>query len=307
MTLLFDPSAPRPAVTIDGKKCRRCGLCARVCPGPIRMEDGEPRFDPGRHVGCIECGQCAAVCPPGAVEVRGRDLGPEDMAPLPARKDRPSYARLRNLLDARRSVRSFKERAVSRPAVGRILDAAAAAPMGVPPSGVEVLVLHGREKVRAFRDDVLDVMIAQKWIFHPLAGLLLRPFLGREMVRILRTFVRPVVEGYAEGREKGVDRFLYDAPLALYFHASRYTDEADPVIAATYAMLAAEAQGLGTCFIGTVAPFLHRSAALREKYGIPPRHRPGIALVAGHPAVRYRRTLRRRLGRVHHWQPGEPS
>ena len=49
---------------------------------------------------------------------------------------------------------------------------------------------------------------------------------------------------------QGVDWFFYDAPLALYFYASPYADPADPLIPATYAMLAGESLGLGTCMLG---------------------------------------------------------
>ena len=39
---------------------------------------------------------------------------------------------------------------------------------------------------------------------------------------------------------KGINLVNYDAPLAMYFYGTPYTDSADPIIAAAYAMLAAE-------------------------------------------------------------------
>ena len=51
-------------------------------------------------------------------------------------------------------------------------------------------------------------------------------------------------------------RYLYDAPVALCFYGSPCCDPAGPVIAATYAMPAAESLGLGTCMIGGNDPFI---------------------------------------------------
>jgi nitroreductase/NAD-dependent dihydropyrimidine dehydrogenase PreA subunit len=301
MALLRNPSAPRPNVTVDQDRCRGCGLCVKVCSGGTLYQEGDAiRVDTDRHLGCVECGHCVAVCPAAAVTVRGTDLGPEDMGRIPARKDRPSYSSLRNLLDSRRSVRLFKDRPVSRAALAKILDAASTAPMGIPPSPVEILVLHGRDKVKAFRDDVLDAMLGMRWMFSPVMRFVMRPFMGSEMVEVLRDFVLPVMQEYETKRNEGVDRFLYDAPLAMYFHVSPYGEAADAVIAVTYAMLAAESMGLGSCIIGMVGPFLSRNKKLKEKYGVPLRNRPGIAIVFGYPVIRYRRTVKRRLARVHY-------
>jgi len=44
--------------------------------------------------------------------------------------------------------------------------------------------------------------------------------------------------------------------------------EADAHISATYAMLAAESLGLGSCMIGSASPFLVRSKQLLQKYGL---------------------------------------
>ena len=46
---------------------------------------------------------------------------------------------------------------------------------------------------------------------------------------------------FTDGMKSGVNWVTYDAPLAIYFYGSPYCDPADPIVAATYAMLAAEA------------------------------------------------------------------
>jgi nitroreductase len=88
----------------------------------------------------------------------------------------------------------------------------------------------------------------------------------------------------------------------MYFHVSPYADPADPFITATYAMLAAEALGLGSCMIGTIGPMLKNGGkGLKEKYGLNPRNQPGIAIIFGYPAVKYRHTIQRNLAKVHYY------
>jgi hypothetical protein len=130
---------------------------------------------------------------------------------------------------------------------------------------------------------------------HSLVLALLRPFLKQATYRQLRSFILPLGRDIVAANKRGEDKVLYDAPTALLFHVSPYADAADAVIACTYAMIAAEALGLGSCMIGCVAPPLSRNRKLCAKHGIPAGHKPALVLILGHPAVSYRRAVRRRF------------
>lgn len=71
---------------------------------------------------------------------------------------RAGYEELMALMLARRSIREFDDRDVEQEKIDRILTAASTAPMGIPPSDVEVLVVDGKDKVREFADDMLELM-----------------------------------------------------------------------------------------------------------------------------------------------------
>ncbi len=286
-------------VRIDQERCTACGLCVEVCKGgPLSLVDGQVRVDQVCLLGCIGCGQCLAVCPRDCIEVIGRDLLPGDAVDLPPRDSRASYDALHALLLARRSVRHFQEREVEPELVDRILSSATTAPMGIPPTEVGVLVLSGSDRVREFRGDLLAEMASVSWLLRPPAIWLMRPFMSREEYEGMRGFVGPGIQAYVEKDREGVDWFFYDAPLALYFYASPYADPADPIIAATYAMLAGEALGLGSCMLGFPGYILQYSGRLKKRYGLPPRLRPGMAIAFGYPAMRYRRAIRRRFAAV---------
>ncbi len=202
-------------------------------------------------------------------------------------------------MTARRSTRDFEREEVEEELFEKILDVVATAPMGIPPSDVEVLVLKGRAKVRAFADDIIALMRKSRWLFSPFMQRLLPFFVGKAAGELLGSFVVPAMEAIIKKRKAGEDWLMYGAPLALLFHASPYADPADPVIAATYAMLAAESLGLGSCLVGFASPFLRFSPSLKRKYDIPPGNRLSLVLLLGHSKVPRRYAIKRRLARIH--------
>lgn len=297
MTMTFGRAPGAAQVTIDAARCTACGRCVQVCRGgPLTQVEGRVEVAQGPLFSCIGCGQCVTACPVGCLTVEGRDLFPHDVTPLPpARAD---YAQLDGLLRARRSTRDFHPREVDRADIDRLLATAATAPMGLPPSEVEVRVFAGRARVRALRADLLAAVRRARWMTAPWMLTLLRPLLGREGTAMCRDFIAPVLAEYLARDAQGEDWFLYDAPLALYFSGTACADPADPVIAATYATLAAEALGLGSCLLG-FPPYLFRlDKTLRTQYALPPRCQPGLLVVCGYPAVPHHRALTRRFARV---------
>lgn len=60
----------------------------------------------------------------------------------------------------------------------------------------------------------------------------------------------------------------------------------------------AESLGIGTCMNGMVGPMLSYNKKLMEHYGIPRGNTVNIGMIAGYPAVRYTRALRREFSSV---------
>jgi ferredoxin len=301
MALNFGRTRGTATVRVDEQVCTTCGLCVKVCKGaPLYIVDGHVCVDQTRYFGCIGCGHCMSVCPHGCIIVTGRDLSPDDLLEMPPPETRATYEQLKALMSTRRSVRNFQDREVGREIVDKIVVAASTAPMGIPPSEVNVLVLVGRDKVKAFRDDLLDAMRSVKWMFSPFVLGLLRPFIGKEVYELYSGFVGPAVDAYLEKERSGIDWFFYDAPLSLYFCGSPYADPADPFIAAAYAMLSGEALGLGSCMLGFPGQILQYHRKLRAKYGLPAKTQAGLAVIFGYPAVRFQRAIKRRFAQVHY-------
>jgi nitroreductase len=221
-----------------------------------------------------------------------------DIVELPEMAQRADYERLYGTLIGRRSIRRFRDSPVEADLIQKILEAASTAPMGLPPTEVGVLVFDGKDKVRAFRDEAMKVVEKQKWFTTKLGSSMLRPFMPKEAVQMMRDFVGPVFEVYERTARDGGDWFMYDAPLGMMFYAPHVADPADPMIAATYAMLAAESLGLGSIMLGFPGLLLKSSKALRRNYGIEHGVQSALFVAFGHPAVRYRRGVKRRFASV---------
>jgi ferredoxin len=302
MVLKTSRTSELAEIFIDYNKCNMCRLCLRVCKGPLYEENGKILIDQSRLFGCIGCGQCAAVCPEEAITVTGRTLSTEDIITLPPKSGRADIKQLTALLLSRRSFREFKQREIEQEVIDEILNAASSAPMGIPPSDVKVLVVKGKAKVREFAFDFIDVLDKMKSFFSPWMLKIMRMFFSREEYEMMKSFITPLVKYLIEAKVKGEDELFYNAPLAMYFYGTIYSDPADPVIAATYAMLAAESLGLGSCMIGTIGPFIKKGAKnFKIKYGIPVKHTPGIAVIFGYPAFKYHKAIKRTLGGINYF------
>jgi len=289
-------------ISINEKLCNGCGLCVSVCKDfSIKIENrkavtsGKPVF------GCIACGHCMAICPRGAITVSGRCISPDDMFKLPDKKSAADYNAFLSLLNRRRSIREFKEQPVKREIIEKIIEAAQTAPMGLPPSDVHALVFDSKEKVRGFAEDFCRYLEGMKWFVSGWFLALMRPFWGKENDELFRGFVKPCINIYTESMKKGLNLVNYDAPAAIYFYGSPYSDPADPIIAATYAMLAAESLGLGTCMLGTIHPLIQNGGAakkFREKHGIKHKSREGLFIIMGYPSVKYSKGIKRTFASV---------
>jgi ferredoxin/nitroreductase len=284
-------------IAIDREKCRGCGKCVMVCSDlDLELFEGKARATGQGIFGCIGCGQCMAVCPEEAILVTGRCLSPDDMFALPPSEDKASLPQLMALWQRRRSIRKFRSTPVDRVIIDNVLEAAQTAPMGLPPTDVRIMVLDSREKVRLFTEDFVKYLEKMKWFASSWFLALMRPFWGKETDELFRGFMRPLFNKYISAMKTGENVVTYDAPVALYFYGSPYSDPADPIIAATYAMMAAESLGLGTCFLGAIHPFIQNGGAakkFRERHGIQCKSREGLFVIMGYPKAEYLKGIRR--------------
>lgn len=282
---------------INKEKCRKCGTCINICPSYLQKDsNGYPEVCEESAFGCIQCGYCMMSCPHDAIEVEGQDVSKEYLRQMYT--ELPNFEAINALFMKRRSARKFKEAEVPKEDIEKILLAAATAAISVPPSEVKVLVIHGRNKVEELRQ---EMMKSTKGFFKfansPLLNLL-KIFSGNTQYKMFKDFVLPLCKVLIEDEQKGFDHLFYSAPSVLVFYGTEYIDKEDMILAANQATLAAEAMGLGTCYIGMVPPMLENNKKLKEKYGIRHKEKVGIAFVLGYPVVKFRKTIQRHFKQV---------
>ena len=87
----------------------------------------------------------------------------------------------------------------------------------------------------------------------------------------------------------------------MYFYGSPYCDPADPIIAATYAMIAAETLGLGTCMLGAVHPFIQngrKAKNFRENHNIKCKSKEGLFVAFGYHKSNYKKRIGRTFASI---------
>jgi nitroreductase/NAD-dependent dihydropyrimidine dehydrogenase PreA subunit len=284
---------------VDSERCNGDGICTDVCPEDVLdIVDGRAVTIADRAGACIFCGQCVAVCPREALSMPAL---PDDMFPELG-GGTVAYEDLYAFLARRRSVRRFRDTPVSRGTVERILDAAATAPMGMPPHSTEVLVFQERDERAFLLDNVVreyDAML--KGYSNPVGRAMIRLAAGGEQYRTLRDYIVDIARrANAQYREDATDQYMYHAPAFLLFHADRhamsYVENAHLVC--HHAMLAAHSLGLGSTIIGLVPPVVDRSKRLREHFEIPKENKVITSLVLGYPRFRFHRRIRRSLADI---------
>jgi nitroreductase/NAD-dependent dihydropyrimidine dehydrogenase PreA subunit len=295
---------------IDSSTCERCGLCAEICPAHIlrviRLPGGEKmsELQAERLFACIHCAHCMAICPTRSIHIAGLSYETDlfDLPESAGREAADDQEAFFNLLASRRSVRVFRDKPVPRELLERILAAVAQAPMGFPPSQVEVTVVASRSLI----EQALPLMMELyerlgKLVKNPVARAVIRSRVSPDDFNSLREHVLPMMTYRLPDMRAGkYDAITRGAPALLLFHTQRGlgSSSKDGDIALTYALLAAHALGLGATVIDLVPPAVERTPALRQLFQIPPDNQVQAALVVGYPKFRFRQGIRRKLKNV---------
>lgn len=258
-------------LTINEKSCNKDGLCAAVCPmGIIDFSQGELPVPSADAEGlCIGCGHCVAVCPTASMS--HRDMATWQCPPIqPELKLTPTHCE--HFLRSRRSIRTYKDKPVSRNDMTRLIEIASHAPSGHNSQCPQWRVIDSAAQINKLSATVIDWM----------RGMLERhPKMAEDMQ------LANVINRW----EAGADVILRGAPAVVVAHAEK-TNRMAPAactIALAYMELAAVSMGMGACWAGYFWSASLLFPPMAMALNLPEGHQCFGALMVGYPMYAYKR------------------
>jgi len=268
-------------LTVDREKCKRDGICARVCPAGIielKTKEAFPAIIDGGNEFCITCGHCVAVCPHGAMN---HAVMSSDACPPVRNEWALNPEQVEHFLRSRRSIRAYKKKPVARETLSKLIDIGSFAPSGHNRQPVNWLMIYDSEEVYRLAEFVIDWMRNLIQDGSPLAD-------AMHMDRVVAAW------------EAGTERICRGAPHVVLAHApeDERTAQAASTIALTYVELAAPSFGLGACWAGYFNAAANFWPPMKEALSLPDGHASFGAMMLGHPEYKYHRLPSRNAARI---------
>jgi len=283
-------------VTIDQDRCKKDGLCVRICQKVFRQEAQGSVPIVAHAASCNSCGQCVLVCPSGAI--RQIDCPPEIVHPV--RTDlMPSYEQMREMIVARRSIRTFQERPVEREIIEKVINAARFAPSAKNAQSTQFIVAQDKSLLHNIASSTAQWLgkIAKR-LKNPLWRKLYLMTGESDAEQITRWIGQ--FDLIAEKMREGVDLILFGAPVLLLFHADKRMRFADvnATLALHNATMIAASLGLGSFYTGYVVTACSHDKAVPRLIDLARREKVYGGLALGYPAIQFSRWIDRRPAQV---------
>ncbi len=249
------------SLIVDGEKCIKCYSCIAECPFDLINPDaaGLPELRKAALRRCIRCGHCMAVCGKDALDISISSLA---TSPPIEKELLPSPIAVSHLLKSRRSIRTYKKRAVDHETLAAILDVSRYAPSAHNCQSAHWLMVEDPAEVQRLAGLVVDFM--------------------REI---------KIFPGLIRAWDAGEDKVLRGAPHLAICHADPAKSEhpvEDCTLATAYLDITAASYGLGSCWAGFLVQAFYKYEPLVKALRLPENHVVYSALMLGYPKFRYR-------------------
>jgi len=260
-----------PVLGINYEKCSGCGTCLTSCPIQGRffkkdVEQDKIIFEDPENF-CFRCGHCVAQCPEDAIiHIKmGEAFTFKNIENL---EEYTSYEHIYNFLAANRSLRHYKKDKVPTEILQKVFRAMECAPTGGNFRSEKYSIISDSEKIKELSDAV-----------------------EQEMRKLFSAQLDVT-------RDKYNSVVYYDAPHVIFV-----TSTQDHVLGnfnvgnvVTYGRLAAQALGLGTCWIGMTQLAIQSNPQINKLANI--KGKVVGAFTIGYPAAKYYRVAPRRMKEV---------
>ena len=228
------------------------------------------------------------MCPVNVIRLKFHEEGELEHSLI--KEGVPPYNSFLNLVLNRRSIRQFKDKAIPKDLIEKLLKVGRYSPTGSNSENVYYTVVQDKAIVAAISKHITKKMIKFVNALEVPQG---RTFLKKSMPE--EEFNQaienlPKSKRILERIEQGIDFWCWNGEL-IVIHGDKTIGgiPSNSSLAAAHIMLAAETLGLGTCSLGYLTYFINGSQTIRELIKIPTNHTVGYSLTMGYPDVKYKR------------------
>jgi len=266
---------------VNTEKCKKDSICVDECPARIiEMKDKNTPPVPVSRAEeyCIQCGHCVAVCPYGALSHMA--MSPDECPPV-QKELRLSPEQVEHVLRSRRSIRTYKKKAVDRETLAKLIDIARYAPSGHNSQPVRWYIIYDREEVQKLAGHVVDWM----------------RFLMKDQYEFAMSLH---MDRIVAGWDGGMDRICRNAPHVIVTHAPKDNRAAPAACtsALSYLDLAAPSFGLGACWAGYFNTAATMWSPMQEAMDLPEGDTCFGSIMIGYPRYAYYRLPLRNEPRI---------
>ena len=255
---------------IDENKCVHCGKCVNDCvSGIIKMNsDNIPSISKEDENRCIKCQHCLAICPVGAISIL--DKNPDNSSLC---KNFPNSEQLLNLIQSRRSFRSYKKENLPQETMQKLKDMIKYAPTGCNNHNLHISIIDDVEVMDKFRNRTNNMIK--------------KIFLSTKLNKFMNKFSK-----YKDAFLNGEDVIFRNAPHIIVVSSPITAPCAneDPIIALSYFELYAQSLGVGTLWCGFAQMCLKLFPELCDYLEIPDGYKPVYVMLFGLTNTKYTRT-----------------
>lgn len=291
-------------IVIEESTCKKCNLCIEVCPNKILQKDKDNAINANQNriSACFTCGQCMAICPTKSIKVEGLSYS-QDFFELPNQQNQDEQENnFFNLISTRRAIRNFKEKAVEKAILEKIVKAISLAPPGFPPIKYEIIVVQDSQLIKKslpYMIELYDFLLAA--MSSPIKSLFVRKQVGKMRFRTIQEHLVPLLKMRLPNLKNGTeDTITRNAPAMILFLADK-TDEdisEDIYIAATFGVLCAHALGLGASIMDIIPPAINKKKELRRMFNLSDNQEVIASIILGYPQYKFQRGIRREIKKV---------
>lgn len=285
-------------IYIDVENCTKCQECVKDCVANLfSFDQGGLRLDDSFEEVCIECGHCEAVCPVNVIQLKFHEE--EELEHSSIKEEFPSYNSFLKLVLNRRSIRRFKEKAIPKDVMEKLLKIGKYSPTGGNSENIYYTVVQDKTIVTSISKHITSkVTKLVNTLENPQGRKLLKQKLSDEEIKLALENL-PKSKRKLEMIEQGIDFWCWNGEL-IVIHGDKTIGgiPSNTALAAANIMLAAETLGLGACSLGYLTYFVNESRTIRELLKVPTNHTVGYCLTMGYPDVKYKRIPARKHSRV---------